>query len=147
MRACYGLYSFSQVADIVLLFHADVQNLLRRSVQAHEEERCGDRVGNVRKRSRLGTIPENSDVISSQRLEYESGDDPPVKALSSESGSVAVEESCNPNIKSVLVMVCLAQGFAEPLPFFITRSWPERVDLSLIRFGSWKNLRIAVSLA
>src|SRR2546426_10647744 len=147
MRACYGLYSFSQVADIVLLFHADVQNLLRRSVQAHEQERSGDRVGHVRKRSCLGAVPEYGDVISFQRLEYESGDDPPVEALGSESGSVAVEESCNPNINPVLIMVCLAQGFAEPLPLFITRPRSQRIDFSLIRFRGWENLRIAVSLA
>src|SRR3989442_4680161 len=133
MRACYGLYSFSQVADIVLLFHADVQNLLRRSVQAHEEERCGDRVSHVRKRSSLRTLTKHGDVISTQSLPYESRDDPPVETLSSESVSVAVEESCNPNINPILVMIRSAHCFAEPLPLFITRPWPQTSYLSVIR--------------
>ena len=122
-----------------------IPNVHRRHVIRHHQlVNPFDEIGDIADAARLVALAEHCDIFVPQRLRHECRDRTAI--INAHPLPICIKDPGNSRVELMIAMVGHRHRFSETLRLVVDTAWPNRIDVSPIRFGLGMNERIAVDL-
>ena len=92
----------------------------------------------------MGPIAINGEWFASEGLNDEVADNSTI--VCGHSGPVRVENTSDPDVEVVLVVIVEEECLGHALGFVITSPWPDRIDFAPIFLGLWVDFGVSINL-
>lgn len=114
----------------------------RKRLGIHERYQTVDEIVDEHEASGLGAVSKHGQRFPAQRLQNEVADHPAIVRM--HAWAVRVEDASDSYIDAVLIVVTVREGFSDPFAFVVARAWTDWVDVTIVRFGLWMDIGIAI---